>query len=340
MRFQRAKTLLLQFSEADQCTVGKMSFRLSIALSLLLSLVATVSSIETGRALGYARKETPVSASAESDLPDTNETSKTLEPLTSQEYESKYDGGILDGIDKLKKEGLEPTSGSQDSKGKEEKKNGGEERKEDGGEEKKDDGGEEKKDGDAADKDANEGDEDLENSKKGKEKKKRRELRYCKHTDSCGLRPFLLRGPQSVDSLNNGRDCYCTGPKQLNMQNLCFRGTCFDALRAKKYRREKDQDEEGLCEFSSTTEDQVSDYYCDRKEDERDGAANKFFMDNDARIISPKGAMLNARKRMQSKEKQRSEEIGADANSEEIKALGKMPAEENAGDAPPKPSRL
>lgn len=85
---------------------------------------------------------------------------------------------------------------------------------------------------------------------------------FCKHKDSCGLRPFLLRGPATVDSLNNGKDCYCNGPTSLQLDSDCYRGTCYNSMHSKP-RPDGEQDNEGLCQY--TIEDIASPTKCNNK---------------------------------------------------------------------------
>ena len=88
---------------------------------------------------------------------------------------------------------------------------------------------------------------------------------FCKHVDSCGLRPFLLRGPATVDSLNNGKVCYCKGPKELNLNEDCYKGVCYDSMHSSP-RSDGEQDREGLCQY--TVANLVSPTKCNNKFEE------------------------------------------------------------------------
>lgn len=71
-------------------------------------------------------------------------------------------------------------------------------------------------------------------------------LYYCHHHDSCGSR--LYPGPASVDSLNDGVNCYCRGNKNRRTKYFCFVGRCYDPAKS-VHREPYELDNDGLCEF-------------------------------------------------------------------------------------------
>ena len=84
---------------------------------------------------------------------------------------------------------------------------------------------------------------------------------FCKHQDSCGLKPYLLRGPATVDSANNGKTCYCVGPESLSLQTDCYRGSCCDTKNSKC-----SEHPDRLCRFTvETSENLVSMSKCSNK---------------------------------------------------------------------------
>ena len=84
---------------------------------------------------------------------------------------------------------------------------------------------------------------------------------FCKHQDSCGLKPYLLRGPATVDSANNGKTCYCVGPESLSLQTDCYRGSCCDTKNSKC-----SEHPDRLCRFTvETSENLVSMSNCSNK---------------------------------------------------------------------------
>ena len=107
---------------------------------------------------------------------------------------------------------------------------------------------------------------------------------FCEHVDSCGLRPFLLRGPATVDSLNNGKTCYCNGPKVLNLQGDCYKGVCYDAMHASP-RSDGEQDKQGLCQY--TVANIVSPTKCNNKFRESLDPNLKHFGQNSAETWIP-----------------------------------------------------
>eukprot|EP00943_MAST-04B_sp_MAST-4B-sp1_P006338 g6338.t1 len=107
---------------------------------------------------------------------------------------------------------------------------------------------------------------------------------FCKHKDSCGLRPFLLRGPATVDSVNNGKDCYCNGPTSLQLETDCYRGTCYSSMHSKP-RPDGEQDNEGLCQYA--IEDIVSPTKCNNKILEGLGPNLAHYGENSAAIWIP-----------------------------------------------------
>ena len=102
-------------------------------------------------------------------------------------------------------------------------------------------------------------------------------VHYCKHIAACGLRPYLLRGPQSTDSSHDGVACYCRGPKEERKQRMCYRGTCVQQGDRSTYRSDKQVDKTGNCMF--TMEDLTEIAMCLQKDYESIDPGLRFFMD-------------------------------------------------------------
>jgi hypothetical protein len=122
-----------------------------------------------------------------------------------------------------------------------------------------------------------------------KEKKKKEAANqkfYCDHFDSCGVR--TLRGPSSVDSLQNGKQCVCAGVADNGHLGKCFQGTCYDRKNGSKRRDDADLDSHGLCEY--TASDVVSNDHCDLKKDASRNPNTYSYIDNglSAHIKKPK----------------------------------------------------
>lgn len=99
---------------------------------------------------------------------------------------------------------------------------------------------------------------------------------YCHHVNSCGVR--TLRGPSSVDSVQNGVECACKGVAENGHVGMCFHGKCYNRKSGQKRRDDNDLDAHGLCEYSAS--DIAPTSLCDLKEQEKSDPNTYYFSDN------------------------------------------------------------
>ena len=90
-----------------------MSIRFSVELLIVL-LLANVFTLEASRENVQLINNASTTSMTDSAMLNANE--NQLEPLKNQEFENKYDSGILDGIDKLRKEADSPGNSEDVSK--------------------------------------------------------------------------------------------------------------------------------------------------------------------------------------------------------------------------------
>eukprot|EP00942_MAST-04A_sp_MAST-4A-sp1_P013343 g13343.t1 len=99
---------------------------------------------------------------------------------------------------------------------------------------------------------------------------------YCHHYDSCGVR--TLRGPSTVDSLQNGHMCICNGAAENGHVGKCFHGTCYDRKAGSKRRDDADLDSHGLCEYTAGNVVAIS--QCELKKEAKHDPNTYFYIDN------------------------------------------------------------
>eukprot|EP00944_MAST-04C_sp_MAST-4C-sp1_P004443 g4443.t1 len=99
---------------------------------------------------------------------------------------------------------------------------------------------------------------------------------YCHHVNSCGVR--TLRGPSSVDSVQDGSSCACKGVAENGHVGMCFHGKCYSRHSGQKRRDDTDLDAHGLCEYSAS--DIAPTSLCDLKVQEKRDPNTYYFSDN------------------------------------------------------------
>ena len=99
---------------------------------------------------------------------------------------------------------------------------------------------------------------------------------YCHHYDSCGVR--TLRGPSTVDSLQNGHMCICNGAAENGHVGKCFEGICYDRKAGSKRRDDADLDSHGLCEYTAGNVVAIS--QCELKKEAKHDPNTYFYIDN------------------------------------------------------------